>query len=324
MACESIIPTVCAIRSNTFNDYSTQRPHAWIVAEKILMPDENVPKEWPIAGTTGYDFLNQVLRVFIDPKGETLLTEFYAEFTGESTDYPALARDKKHLVMRDLFASDINRLSAQLTDVCENNPRYRDYTRRELNSMLREVIACLSVYRTYVQADENRINDIDKHYIDEAVDAAKANRPDLDAELFEFFRSIWRLEVRGSQEADLVMRFQQSTGPVMAKGVEDTLFYNYNRFVALNDVGSEPNRFAISPEIFHQRNQEDWHRTRTRCWPLRPTIRSGAKMSACGWLFSLKCRSAGRLWFVPGRRRTTATGRSFSPTEIWSICTIRL
>ncbi len=239
-----------------FQRLSEAAPHAWIVAEKILMPDESLPKSWPIAGTTGYDFLNQVLRVFIDPRGETPLTEFYAEFTGESTDYSALARDKKHLVMRDLFASDLNRLTAQLTDVCENNPRYRDYTRRELNSMLREVIACLSVYRTYVQADENRIDDTDKHYIDAAVDAAKANRPDLDAELFEFFRSIWRLEVRGPQEADLVMRFQQSTGSVMAKGIEDTLFYNYNRFVALNDVGSEPNRFALSPELFHQRNQE--------------------------------------------------------------------
>jgi len=239
-----------------FQRLTTAAPHAWIVAEKILMPEERLPETWPIAGTTGYDFLNQVLRLFIDPRGETPLTEFYAEFTGESTDYPTLARDKKHLVMRDLFASDLNRLTAQLADVCENNPRYRDYTRRDLNSMLREVIACLSVYRTYVQADENRICDTDKRYIDEAIDGAKANRPDLDAALFEFFRRILKLEVHGQVEADLVMRFQQSTGPVMAKGIEDTLFYNYNRFVALNDVGSEPNRFAISPEDFHCRNQE--------------------------------------------------------------------
>ena len=86
--------------------------------------------------------------------------------------------------------------------------------------------------------------------------AAKTNRPDFDAELFDFFGRILLLEIRGPLETDLVMRFQQSTGPVMAKGVEDTLFYNYNRFVALNDVGSEPNRFAISAEDFHRRNQE--------------------------------------------------------------------
>jgi (1->4)-alpha-D-glucan 1-alpha-D-glucosylmutase len=239
-----------------FQRLASAAPHAWIVAEKILMPQERMPEAWPIDGTTGYDFLNQVLRLFIDPRGETPLTEFYAEFTGESTDYPALARDKKHSVMRDLFASDLNRLTAQLADVCENSPRYRDYARRELNSMLREVIACLSVYRTYVQAEQNRISETDKCYIDEAIAAAKTNRPDLDAELFDFFGRILRLEVRGALETDLVMRFQQSTGPVMAKGVEDTLFYNYNRFVALNDVGSEPNRFAISAEDFHRRSQE--------------------------------------------------------------------
>jgi (1->4)-alpha-D-glucan 1-alpha-D-glucosylmutase len=239
-----------------FERLAAASSRAWTVAEKILMPEEQLPDGWPIAGTTGYDFLNQVLRLFIDPRGEGPLTEFYAEFTGESTDYPVLARDKKHLVMRDLFPSDLNRLTAQLADVCENNPRYRDYARRDLNSMLREVIACLSVYRTYVQAEENRINDVDAKYIDEAVDAAKANRPELDADLFDFFRRIMKLEVRGPLEAELVMRFQQSTGPVMAKGVEDTLFYNYNRFVALNDVGSEPNRFAVSPEGFHRRNQE--------------------------------------------------------------------
>jgi (1->4)-alpha-D-glucan 1-alpha-D-glucosylmutase len=239
-----------------FDRLASAAPRAWIIAEKILMPHERLPESWPIAGTTGYDFLNQVLRLFIDPRGEAPLTEFYAEFTGESTDYPALAREKKHLVMRDLFASDLNRLTVQLADVCENSPRYRDYTRRDLNSMLREVIVCLSVYRTYVQANENRINETDRRYINEAIDAAKANRPDLDAELFDFFRRIMLLEVRGPLEAELVMRFQQSTGPVMAKGIEDTLFYNYNRFVALNDVGSEPNKFATAPDHFHRWNQE--------------------------------------------------------------------
>jgi (1->4)-alpha-D-glucan 1-alpha-D-glucosylmutase len=229
---------------------------AWIVAEKILMPDESLPADWPIAGTTGYDFLNRAMRVFIDPRGENPLTEFYAEFTGEPIDYPTLARDKKHLVMRDLFASDINRLTAQLALICEHRRHYRDYSRREMNSMLREVIACMSVYRTYVQAEEGTLSETDRRYLGEAIAAAKVNRPDLDAELFDFFASIMLLESRGPTETELVMRFQQSTGPVMAKGVEDTLFYCYNRFVALNEVGSEPNRFAISVEQFHTSNQE--------------------------------------------------------------------
>jgi (1->4)-alpha-D-glucan 1-alpha-D-glucosylmutase len=228
---------------------------AWIVAEKILMPEEAIPTDWPIAGTTGYDYLNRVLGLFVDPRAEAPLTEFYAEFTGEPTDYVALAREKKHLVMRDLFGSDINRLTVQLADICERHRRYRDYTRRELNSMIREVIACLPVYRTYVKADTKQVTDTDRQYVDFAIEAAKQNRPEIDADLFDFFRSILLLETTGPLESELVMRFQQSTGPVMAKGVEDTTFYCYNRFIALNDVGGEPNQFGVSVEDFHRHNQ---------------------------------------------------------------------
>jgi (1->4)-alpha-D-glucan 1-alpha-D-glucosylmutase len=231
-------------------------PKAWTIGEKILMPDERLPCDWPIAGTTGYDFLNRVMRLFIDPRAEGPLTEFYAEFTGESTDYAALARDKKHQVMRELFASDIHRLTNQLAEICEQRRRYRDYTRRELNQMLREVIANLAVYRTYVRAEEGVVNDTDRETITAAITAAKENRPELDPELFDFFGSIVLLATRGPAESELVMRFQQSTGPVMAKGVEDTLFYCYNRFIALNEVGSEPNRFSISVEDFHRTNIE--------------------------------------------------------------------
>jgi (1->4)-alpha-D-glucan 1-alpha-D-glucosylmutase len=166
-----------------FRRLATAAPKAWIVAEKILMPEESLPEAWPIAGTTGYDFLNQVLGLFIDPRGEGPITEFYAEFTGESTDYPALARDKKHLVMRDLFASDLNRLTAQLADISEGRRRFRDYSRREMNQMLREALANLDVYRTYVQAEDGRISDVDRRRINATIDAAKANRPDFDGEL---------------------------------------------------------------------------------------------------------------------------------------------
>ena len=158
--------------------------------------------------------------------------------------------------MRDLFASDINRLTAQMAEVCESCLRYRDYARRDLNSMIREVIACLSVYRTYIRAEAGEISAQDKLYINQAVDAAKANRPDLDAELFDFFRGILLLQSRGPLQTELVMRFQQSTGPVTAKGIEDTLFYCFNRFVALNEVGGAPDRFSIFPEEFHKRNQQ--------------------------------------------------------------------
>jgi (1->4)-alpha-D-glucan 1-alpha-D-glucosylmutase len=227
-------------------------PGTWIVAEKILEPGERLPALWPIAGTTGYDFLYRVGGLFVDPDGEDPLTAFYAQFTGESTDYAALVRAKKHLVLRDILGSDVNRLTALFLQVCEQHRRQRDYTRHELHEVLREVIACFPVYRTYIQASRGQVSDDDVRYVQEAIEGAKAHRPDLDAILFDFFGDLLLLRVRGPLEADLVMRFQQLTGPAMAKGVEDTAFYCFNRFVALNEVGSDPSHFGVSVAAFHQ------------------------------------------------------------------------
>lgn len=227
-------------------------PGAWIIVEKILEPGEQLPEYWPIAGTTGYDFLNQLAAVFVDPEGEQPLSEFYARFTGETATYQSLMHDKKHLVLRELFGSDVSRLTSLLVNICEMNKRYRDYTRRELNSMLREVIACFPVYRTYVQANAGRTHEADVRYVEEAIDAARRYRPEIDEALFDYLRDMLLLRVRGQAESEFVMRFQQTTGPVMAKGVEDTVFYNYNRLVALNEVGGDPGRFGISLDEFHE------------------------------------------------------------------------
>jgi (1->4)-alpha-D-glucan 1-alpha-D-glucosylmutase len=227
-------------------------PNGWIVVEKILEPGECLPEVWPVAGTTGYDFLNRLGGLFVDPAGEGPITDFYAAFTGEPVDYVAMVREKKLYVLKELFGSDVNRLVALLSDVCERQKRYRDYTKRELTTMIREVIACFPVYRTYVQAEEGRVGEHDIAYINEAIEAAKANRPEVDPELLDFLRDLLLLKVKGSVESSLVMRFQQNTGPVMAKGLEDTLFYNYNRLVALNEVGGDPGRFGIPPAKFHE------------------------------------------------------------------------
>ena len=132
-------------------------PQAWIVVEKILEPGERLRDAWPVAGTTGYDFLNRVGGLFVDPAGEQPLTELYAEFTGESVDYPALVRAKKHQALHELLGSDVNRLTALFVEVCERHRRHRDYTRYELHEVLREVIACFPVYRTYVQAEAGHV-----------------------------------------------------------------------------------------------------------------------------------------------------------------------
>lgn len=226
-------------------------PDAWIVVEKILEPDEQLPDTWPIAGTTGYDFLNRVNGLFIDPAGEAPLTALYAEFTGEPTDYHAIVREKKHLVLRELLGSDVNRLTAQLVDICEGHRRFRDYTRHELHEALREVIACFPVYRTYVRATTAEVSEHDTRFIRAAIESAKANRSDLDPVLFDFLGDLLLLRALGTPEAEFAMRFQQLTGPAMAKGVEDTAFYTFTRFVSLNEVGGDPSRFGLAPAAFH-------------------------------------------------------------------------
>ena len=239
-------------------------PEAWITVEKILQPGEALRDSWPVDGTTGYDFLNRVSGLFVDPEGEKALTELYAEFTGESTDWAEVARAKKHQVMREMMGSDLNRLTALFLEVCERRRRYRDYTRHELHEALRDTLACFPVYRTYVRPEPAAVDDDDARRIVEATETARAHRPDLDGELFEFLRDLLRRRLVGDLETELTMRFQQLSSPVMAKGVEDTAFYSFNRLVALNDVGGDPSRFGVGVEEFHQAcvdTLELWPRT---------------------------------------------------------------
>ena len=239
-------------------------PRAWITAEKILEPGERLPESWPIAGTTGYDFIFRVNNLFVDPAAEAALTGFYGEFTGEPTDFAAIVRDKKQFVLREILASDLNRLTALLVDICERHRRHRDYTRHELHEALRELIASFPIYRTYVRAEAGVIRDEDARIINRTIDDAKTRRPDVDGELFDFFRGILLLGHRGQLETEWVMRLQQLTGPVMAKGLEDTAFYCFNRLVSLNEVGGDPGQFGLSCDEFHlacAEVQARWPRT---------------------------------------------------------------
>ncbi len=239
-------------------------PEAWITVEKILEPGEALRDSWPVDGTTGYDFLNRVAGLFVDPEGEKALTELYVEFTGESTDWAEVARARKHQVMRETMGSDLNRLTALFLAICERRRRYRDYTRHELHEALRDTLACFPVYRTYVRPEPAAVHEDDARRIVEATETARAHRPDLDGELFEFLRDLLRRRLVGELETELTMRFQQLSGPVMAKGVEDTAFYAFNRLASLNEVGGDPSRFGVGVEEFHQacdEAQELWPRT---------------------------------------------------------------
>jgi (1->4)-alpha-D-glucan 1-alpha-D-glucosylmutase len=251
-------------------------PEAWIVVEKILAPDEKLRESWPVDGSTGYDFLNRVNGLFVDPEREVALTELYADFTGETTDYGVLVREKKHQVVRDVLGSDVVRLTALFLEVCEQHRRYRDYTRHELHEALREVLAGFSVYRTYVRARDLAVTEEDVRYVTEAVEAAKVHRPDVDAALFDFLRDVLLLRVRGTKESELVMAFQQVTGPVMAKAVEDTAFYSFNRLLSLNEVGGDPRRFGVTAEEFHAAAEET---LRTRPYTMLATSTHDTKRS---------------------------------------------
>ena len=236
-------------------------PDTWIVAEKILLGSESLRESWPIEGTTGYDFLNIAGRLFVDPAGAQPLTDFYREFTGESADYAALVRARKQFAMRDTLGSEINTLTAMLLDLCEADRLHRDYTRHEAHEVIRATMACLPVYRTYVRAP-NQVAPEDECQISAEIEAAKAYRSDLDPRLFDFLRDILSLRTGGKMGAELALRFQQISAAVMAKGVEDTAFYSFNRLLALNEVGGDPDCFGVAPAEFIA-----WCRKMHRHWP---------------------------------------------------------
>ena len=247
-----------------FEELRAAAPEAWVLAEKILEPGEEIRPDWPIEGTTGYDFLNLVQGLFVDARGEEPLTRFYADFTAEPIDYHAMLREKKLQVLSLSFESEITRLAAIALDVAHRYPEHRDHTRPRLREAIRELAADFPVYRTYARPELGEISDEDKRLINEAVTAAKQHRPDLDAALFDFLRAVLTLELKGEAQNELIARFQQLSAPAMAKGAEDTAFYNFNRFIALNEVGGDPATWGCRPEAFHEacaKTQQRWPRT---------------------------------------------------------------
>jgi (1->4)-alpha-D-glucan 1-alpha-D-glucosylmutase len=239
-------------------------PDAWVVAEKILAPCERLRPSWMVAGTTGYDFLNMLSGLFVDPRGEEPLTRLYEEFTGETDSWREVATKSRELVLRDLLGSDLNRLTAMFVDICERHRDNRDFTRHDIHRTLRDLVSSFPVYRTYVRAEQGQCAEEDERYLDKALESVKARRPETDPGLLDFLRSILLLKERGKLESEFAMQFQQFTGPAMAKGMEDTAFYNFNRLVALNEVGGDPGRFGVSSDEFHlwcERIGRDWPRT---------------------------------------------------------------
>jgi (1->4)-alpha-D-glucan 1-alpha-D-glucosylmutase len=242
----------------------------YMVAEKILSGSETLPKEWPVHGTTGYDFANQVTQLQVESSAETAITKTFHRFIGHSVPFGHLLYAKKLLVMKLALANDVDVLGNMLDRLSERNRWYRDFTLEALSRTVRETIACFPVYRTYVEPGQP-VSEEDRHIVERAIAAAKRRNPVMEESIFNFLRDV--LLLRSPQDLDaagraahaqFVLKFQQTTGPVMAKGLEDTVFYIYNRLSALNEVGGEPQQFGLSVETFHERNldrQRDWPAT---------------------------------------------------------------
>lgn len=249
-------------------------PHAWILVEKILEGDEQL--QFSVSGTTGYDFLNHVQRLLVSPEGEPVLTELATELDPETSDSSTLARTCKRLVLEQALGSDVKRLCERLVDICARQRRYRDFSRFELTEGLMSLCMAFPVYRTYLRPGDAEPSPRDRAVLREAREQATLASPLLDPRLFEFLERLLLFEWSEAPESEFVMRWQQLTGPAMAKGLEDTAFYRHTRLVALNEVGGNPGHFSESPAEFHA-----WLRTREQRepYPLNATSTHDTKRS---------------------------------------------
>jgi (1->4)-alpha-D-glucan 1-alpha-D-glucosylmutase len=234
-----------------FERLRNRAPDAWIIGEKILEPGEFLRESWPVDGTTGYDFLNVCNNLMVYGDGLKEMTAIYSDFTGEPVEFEPVAHDKKVAVQQEALGSDVNRLTSMFVGICESNRDRRDYTRAEIRRALREVASCFEIYRTYVIPERDQVMGEDRTNIDKAVARAKEHRQDLDPGLLDFIGDVLALRSRGGQETEFLLRFQQFTSPVMAKGVEDTAFYCFNRLIGLNEVGGAPGRNGLTIAEFH-------------------------------------------------------------------------
>lgn len=239
-------------------------PPIYIVAEKIVANYEYLSNNWPIHGTTGYEFANIVNGVFINGAAEKSLTHCYTRFIEYRQDFDELVYHAKKLVMTTALASELNVLANCLSKIADASSKTRDYTLYALRNALLEVIACFPVYRTYINSQT--VSKEDSQYIKWAIDQSKQRSWAADKTVFEFIRQVLLLE-HSSAVADtdllrIVMKFQQYTPQVMAKGYEDTGLYRYNRLISLNEVGGDPRSLGNSVNAFHHFNQ-----ARIKKWP---------------------------------------------------------
>ena len=239
----------------------------YVVVEKILGPSEPLPEDWPVYGTSGYEFLNAVNELFVDPDNAKPFTSLYLDWGEVDPLFPVTALQKKTLTLQVSLSSELQMLAFQLDRLAQKNRWSRDFTFNSLRHALREVIAEFPVYRSYIS--ERGVSERDRRYVVAAVNRARRRNPAITAGLFTFVRDMLLLrypetasEADRAEQRRFVGKFQQVTAPVTAKGIEDTAFYVYNRLASLNEVGSDPGRFGLPPAEVH-----GFLRDRQAYWP---------------------------------------------------------
>jgi (1->4)-alpha-D-glucan 1-alpha-D-glucosylmutase len=254
----AIEPAISSARQNEPPDSPLARP-LYVAVEKILDFDEPLADDWAVHGTVGYEFLNRLNGLFVDPAGEQSISTTYTRFTNETLDFRELTYRCKRLIVRMSMASELQVLGYKLDRISERNRWTRDFTLNSLTRALQEVAACFGVYRTYVT--QAVVSEADLRVIEAAVARAKRHNRAMSASIFDFVRDALLLRYRDNADdeerqalSQFVGKFQQLTGPIMAKGVEDTAFYRFNRLVSLNEVGGDPARFGNDPAAFHRLN----------------------------------------------------------------------
>lgn len=244
-------------------------PPFYIVTEKILLGGEALRSDWAIEGSTGYDFLASVNGVFVDLKGRRAFRRLYETFAGSPPTSDDLVYECKKLILQTSMSGELSVLAGKLDKISEQSRWSRDFTLASLRHALREMIACFPIYRTYITYRAGRPDHEDERHIREAVSRAKRRNQSTDESLFDFIQHLLLLEdpeaidaAQRAERREFIMSLQQFTGPVMAKGLEDTAFYRYFPLASLNEVGSEPRQFGNSPAAFHSGNIR-----RHRHWP---------------------------------------------------------
>jgi len=239
----------------------------YVVAEKILSEGESLRPDWEVAGTTGYAFLNLVSGLFVDGRQSRRLRRVYARLTGRQGVFEEVVYQSKRAIMLSAMASELNVLAHALNRISERDRRYRDFTLNSCRAVLREVIACFPVYRSYISA--RGADAFDLATVRDAITRARLRNPLMEASIFEFLEEILlttpdalHADSLALERAQFAMKVQQFTAPVQAKGVEDTAFYRDHTLVSVNDVGGHPGRLGVTPAEFHDANT-----LRLASWP---------------------------------------------------------